>query len=117
MEAGPCRELADPHPLARKNKEHCMRSPRPWHLLLLLCLSVGVDDKAIFNQQAHRKPQTPAVDTAGGDAKSDYSVASQLSGIAAYMAAQVTRCDFQVFSFGACASGSLPGPKPITGMP
>ena len=83
---------------------------------ILLYLPIGIDDEAIFNQYAHRNLNIPP-QNAAGERTNNYSVASQLSGMAAYIAAQVTRCDFQVFSFGAWASGYLPGPKPITGMP
>ncbi len=83
---------------------------------ILFSPAVGIDDDAIFNQYAHKHSRLPSR-SEGGVAVNDYSVASQLSGMAAYIAAQVTRWDFQVFSLGAWASGSLPGPKPMTGMP
>ena len=38
-------------------------------------------------------------------------------GRAAYTAAQVTRSCFQVFSLGAWACASAPGPKPMQGLP
>jgi len=53
MAAGPRRKPADPHPLARKNKEHCMRSPRPWHLLLLLCLASAFSAPATADVLIH----------------------------------------------------------------
>ena len=52
--------------------------------------SVGVDDSAVFNQYAHINSRLPPRAAGGIEDYSD-SVASQLSGIAAYIAAQVTR--------------------------
>ncbi len=84
---------------------------------ILFCPAVGVDHDAVFLMSTRIKTPDSRRRAAGGITVQTYSVASQLSGIAAYIAAQVTRCCFRVFFIWRMGFRLFTRPKPITGMP